>query len=117
MIKKTHFLFIIFLIIVVITYFITGDNLQKKAKYNFDLFNASNINDKLLTTDYYAKGVKLIFSDKEYIFYPITSSLNNNTIFNTIAEKGDSILKKPKQKEVILKKKNGKIYKYTFKSF
>lgn len=53
---------------------------KKKAKDNFTNFNNSNLNDKLLGIDYYAKGVKIIFKNNKYVFYPHTSNLNHNSI-------------------------------------
>ncbi|WP_027386007.1 hypothetical protein [Chryseobacterium gregarium] len=117
MIKRKYILFIVFFTIVIVSYFYSGNHLQKKGTDNFIKFNSSNLNDKLIATDYYAKGVKIIFKDDEYVFYPLTSSLNNNNIFEVIAEAGDSIYKKPFQKILILKKKNGKEYKYNFREF
>ncbi|MCS3529893.1 hypothetical protein [Chryseobacterium sp. JUb7] len=116
MIKK-YIPIIIFLVIIIVYYFSTGDNLQKTANENFLEFNESNLHEEVKDVDYYAKGIKIIFSDKQYVFYPITSDLNNNSIFLSTAEKGDSIIKKPYGDTLLLKKKNGAILKYTFRKF
>ncbi|MBT2623305.1 hypothetical protein [Chryseobacterium sp. ISL-6] len=110
---KKYLPFIIALIAVIIHYCYGG----KEAKNNYINFNKSNLNDKLLGTDYYARGVKIIFKYNQYVFYPRTSDLNDNSIFNATTEIGDSIYKKPFQKILTLKKKNGKEYKYSFREF
>jgi hypothetical protein len=116
MIKK-YIPFIIALIFVVIHYCFGNNNSQIEAKENYIYFNKGNLKDKLIGIDYYARGVKLIFKKDRYIFYPISSSLNDNIIFEGIAEAGDSIYKKPLQKILTLKKKNGKEYKFSFREF
>lgn len=117
MIKRKHILFIASLIIVIGCYFYTGNDLQERAKNNFKQFNASNLDDELIGIDYYAKGIKIIFADKEFVLHPITDSLNEYTIFEGVAEKGDYIIKKPFQKILIVKKKTGKEYRYNFREF
>lgn len=117
MIKKVYIPFIITLIIVILYYYFSGRNPQIEAKENFRHFNESNLKEKLTSIDYYARGVKITFKNNKYVFYPITSPLNDNNIFEGIAEKGDSIYKKPFQKILVLKKKNGKEYKFSFKEF
>lgn len=114
---KKHLPFIIALIAVIIYYCYGGKNMEKEAKNNYINFNKSNLNDKLLGIDYYARGVKIIFKYNQYVFYPRTSDLNDNSIFNATAETGDSIYKKPFQEILTLKKKNGKEYKYLFQKF
>lgn len=114
---KKYLPFVIALIAVIVHYSCGGKNMEKEAKENFINFNNSNLKDKLLGIDYYAKGVKIIFKHNVYVFYPRTSDLNDNSIFNATAEADDSIYKKPFQKNLILKKKNGKEYKYSFPEF
>lgn len=115
--KKAYIPFIVVLIFVIIHYFSSGGDLQQKAKDNFTRFNTSDLKDELLGVDYYAKGMKISFKHDHYVFYPITSPLNDNNIFMGVAEVGDSIYKKPNQKILILKKKNGKEYKFSFREF
>jgi len=55
------------------------------------------------------------YKDTKFQFRPITSELNENTIFFHIVEKGDSIYK-PKFSDTLELIKDGKKYKYTFKN-
>ena len=55
------------------------------------------------------------YKDTKFQFRPITSELNENTIFFHIVEKGDSIYK-PKFSDTLELIKNGKKYKYTFEN-
>lgn len=84
---------------------------------NYEKFNKSNINNAIIKSGIIAKGSGVYFENDTIVFYPKTSEMNNNSIFLSTAKKGDSIIKKPHEDTLILKKKKGTIFKYTFRKF
>ncbi len=111
--KKKYFYF--GLIIVPILFIYYGHIYTvKQEKDNFDKFNKYNIHNVILNLNPQSRSTILQFKEDTLSFYPKTSELNDNNIFNFIAKKGDSVIKKPFQDTLILKKTDGSIYKYTF---
>lgn len=103
------------IVVVIMLYFYYGGNyMDNNERKNYNQFNKSAINNIILDLDEYARGIRLHFDSGKFIFYPITSPLNENNIFLFTAEKGDRILKKPFQDTLTLEKKDGTILKYTF---
>lgn len=88
--------------------------MDKRDVNFYNQFNQTSLNDTIVSLEQYARGVKLHFKKKHIIFYPLTSDLNNNTVFEYTAQKGDIILKKSYEDTLFLEKKSGKILKYTF---
>lgn len=111
--KKKYFYFGFFVVALLYIYFANVYTV-KAYNRNFIKFNQSNLDDSILKSDVYAKGVRLILKEDTLIFYPVTSGLNGNNIFEYIAKKGDSVIKKPFQDTLVLKKMDGSIYRYTF---
>jgi len=52
--------------------------------------------------------------EKEFVFYPYTSELNDNKIFYNVAEKGVFIIKEA-HSDILKVKKNDKVYQYKFR--
>jgi len=102
------------LITIAILLYYGGIYTEKQYVKNFEKFNQNNLNDTIINSDIRAKGVGLILERDTLIFYPKTSNLNDNNIFNYTAKKGDIVIKKPFQDTLTLKTKDGSIYKYTF---
>ncbi|MCS3529894.1 hypothetical protein [Chryseobacterium sp. JUb7] len=91
--------------------------MDKRNEINYINFAKSNLKGPLIGVKEYARGTMLQLEKDTVIFYPRTSKLNNNNIFLYTVEKGESIIKKTIQDTLILKKKNGNIFKYTFLKF
>ncbi|WP_431612018.1 hypothetical protein [Chryseobacterium sp. 'Rf worker isolate 10'] len=108
-------LILLAVISVVLLYFYYGGNyMDDRGKKYFNQFNKMSINDTILNLNEFSRGVKLHFKNKEVVFYPLTSELNENNIFLFIAKKGDRVIKKPFQDTLTLEKKDGTILKYMF---
>lgn len=89
---------------------------KNRIKGFYNHFNETNINDIIIkVNNNIARGKEIIFDNKNVIFYPETSHINNNNVFSSIAEKGDRVIKPAYSDTLILIKKNGEILKYTFK--
>jgi len=86
-----------------------------RAQKQFDLFFNSNLNGVINRVDIKNHGVafKLANDINEYLFYPYTSQLNGNNIFDQFAVAGDSIVK-PMKSDTLVLVKNFKHFKYTF---
>ncbi len=107
-IKEQHII-ILFLIGLIVTLAIIDQNrLNKKLQENFKIFNKSNIKGILRKFSGSTSGTYITVGSKEYNY----SRKADN--FPYIAEKGDSIIKPAFSDTIILKKPNGKIYKFTF---
>jgi len=65
---------------------------------------------------YRGVGFRLRNDTIEYIFYPLTSELNQKKIFDHIVVIGDSIIKRKHSDTLILRKKNIDLI-YTFIKF
>lgn len=118
MTKKKKYLIIIFSVVAVI-YFMTANYFgSKRTMQDFLKFDNSQI--KGVINDLYIKhhgvGFKITPNNEEFVFYPYTSELNDNNIFDHFAKSGDSIIKMQNSDTLILIA-NDKKYKYTFKRF
>ncbi len=109
--------FPIFATLALLYFYFGGSKMEKRDVKNFQTFNMTNLNDSILKIDYYARGVELKFKSKRIVFYPVTSIINDNNNFFTLAKNGDFIIKKPFQDTLTIRKKNGKVFKYTFLKF
>ncbi|MBB6329591.1 uncharacterized protein YpmB [Chryseobacterium sediminis] len=108
-------LILITIVAIIFFYFYYGGNyMDNRDRKNFNQFNKMSINDTILDLKEYARGVKLYFKNGEIVFYPKTSTLNENNIFLFTAKKGDKVLKKAFKDTLTLEKKDGVILKYTF---
>jgi len=61
-------------------------------------------------------GFKLTNVNEEFVFYPYTSELNDNKVFDQLAKGGDRIIKSQNSDTLILIS-NDKEYKYIFQQF
>lgn len=117
--KKIRNIVIIFLCVFAVIYILTANHFgRKRTKQEILKFDNSEIDG--VVEDVYIKhhGVafKIIGEDEEFVFYPNTSELNDNKIFNHLAKRGDSVFKSQNSDTLILIT-NGKKYKYTFQRF
>jgi len=117
--NKKRGIIIVILGIVVIAYILTANYFgEKRTKQEFLKFDNSEIDGVI--KDVYIKhhgvGFKIAGENEEFIFYPNTSELNENKIFNHLAKSGDRILKSQNSDTLTLIT-NEKKYKYTFQQF
>lgn len=90
--------------------------MDKNINKEYDQFFSSNLNGivERVGIKHHGSFFTLQDNSKEYVFYPHTDKqLNNSTVFENFAERGDSILK-PSQSDTLFLVKQGKVYKYTF---
>ncbi len=113
--KRTYFSIAI-LIIIFIYLFIAQKIGGNREEQFFIRFDTTNINGKLeyVKIRYHLCAFKIEGINDEFYFDPITSSLNDNKLFEYFAKKGDSIIKKA-HSEILKVKKNDKIYQYKFR--
>ncbi len=115
--NKKVFFFIPIFIIVMLYFYYASDSMDNRDQNNYEYFIKSDLRGTVVEAREYARGVKLQLENKTVVFYPTTSTLNDNNIFLFTVQNGDSIIKKPFQDTLILKKKNGTFFKYTFFKF
>lgn len=115
--NKKVFFFIPILIMLILCFYYANNSMDNRDQHNYEYFIKSDLKDTVIEAKEYARGVKLQLENKTVVFYPTTSNLNENNIFLFTAKKGDSIIKEPFQDTLILKKKNGIFFKYTFFKF
>jgi hypothetical protein len=79
------------------------------------VFNSSHIHGKIEKVFIISKGtaLKLVNDSVTYVFYPMTSPLNDNQIFDGFATKGDSVIKSA-HSDTLKLLKGDKAYLYTF---
>ncbi|PWW19091.1 hypothetical protein DEU40_12145 [Chryseobacterium sp. AG844] len=106
-----------FVSVILLYLYYGGNYMDNRGKKNFNQFDKMSINDTILDLNEFSRGVKLHFKNNEVIFYPLTSTLNENNIFFLTAKKGDKVLKKTFQDTQTLEQKDGNILKYTFMKF
>lgn len=111
-------LFIIWMIILVgVTIFVGIPYQNKKGKKEFELFYSSPLSGKISTIQKNSRASNFTLDNNpnKFAFYPYTDKqLNNNEIFQYIAEPGDSIFK-PAYSDTLLLIKGNKTYVYTFR--
>ncbi len=106
----------IVLFIAVVLYLYTAQRYEYNRQKEFFIhFDTTNIIGSVEYAKIYSQGCmfKIEGIEEEFIFYPYTSELNDNKIFDKLVEKGDSIIKEAYSDVLILKKDN-KVYQYTF---
>lgn len=116
--KRRNVLVIAFGIIAVI-YILTANYFgDKRTKQEFFKFDNSEIDGviKDIYIKHHGVGFKIDGENKEFIFYPYTSDLNDKKIFDHLAKSGDRIIKN-KHSDTLTLISNDKIYKYTFQRF
>ncbi|MBT2623304.1 hypothetical protein [Chryseobacterium sp. ISL-6] len=113
--KKIFFSIAIAILLAIYCY--TANSMEKRDRKNYDDFNKSNLNGSITGLEEFARGIKLHLESKIVVFYPQTSQLNDNNIFIFTAKVGDKVIKKQFQDTLILQKKNGLVFKYTFFKF
>ncbi len=107
----------IVIFIAVLIYFFTAQRIGGNREEQFFIhFDTTNINGRLeyAKIGYHGSVFKIEGIEKEFVFYPFTSELNDNTIFYNIAKKGDLIIKDAYSDTLKVKKKN-KVYLYKFR--
>jgi len=86
------------------------------SKKDHKIFLSSRLAGKLRIVSGSSGGEKFILnnSNQRYLFFSKLAYLNNYQSFADIAEIGDSIYKESFSDTLLLLKKSGKIYKFTF---
>jgi hypothetical protein len=116
--KRRNILIIAFGVIAVI-YILTANYFGgQRTKQEFLKFDNSKIDGliKEVYIKYHGVGFKLDGRNEEFIFYPYTSDLNDNKIFDHFAKSGDRIIKNQNSDTLTLISNDEK-YKYTFQRF
>lgn len=106
-------------IFIILIYLFTAQNIgENREEQFFNRFYTTNINGVLeyAKIGYHGSVFKVNGLEEEFVFYPYTNELNENKIFYNIAKQGDSIIKEAYSDTLQIKKKDGKIYKYKFRS-
>lgn len=119
MTKKRRNIVIIAFGIIAVIYVLTANYFGgKRTKQEFLKFDNSKIDGMI--KDIYIKhhgvGFKIGEDNEEFIFYPYTSDLNDNKIFDHLAKSGDRVIKRQNSDTLTLIS-NDKEYKYTFQQF
>lgn len=89
---------------------------NRKVRKEFNLFYSSQLSGKIsaIQKNSRASNFMLDNNPNDFDFYPYTNKqLNNNEIFQYIAELGDSIFK-PAYSDTLILIKKGKKYMYKF---
>jgi hypothetical protein len=114
--KKIKFIIgaIILVILIILSYF-GGQYESNRFKNNFIDFDTTDIIGELEYVSLASHNVvfRIKGNSKMFIFYPRTSELNKNRIFDHLVEKGDTIIK-GKFSDTLRLIKNGDEYLYTF---
>ena len=107
----------ILILVGIIIYFFIAQNIGENREEQFFIrFDTTNINGKLeyAKIGYHGSVFKIEGIEKEFVFYPYTSELNDNKIFCNIAKKGDFIIK-DSHSDILKLKNNDKVYLYKFR--
>lgn len=90
-------------------------SVRQKGKKEFEVFYTSDLNGEIssIATSVGAVYFKLNNASVKYVFFPRTSELNNNQIFEYVATKGDKVIK-PAYSDTLKLVKGDKVYLYTF---
>lgn len=113
--QKKIFIILMFLL-ACFAIFYARPSQHKKGKREFELFYSSQLSGKIIKIKKYSRGSNFILENNanEFAFYPyIDKHLNNNEIFQYIAEPGDSVYK-PAYSDTLELIKGDKVYFYTF---
>jgi predicted membrane protein len=115
---KRRLKFLGFALIFIIYMFLAQTIGNKRDKRNFKIFYNSEINGSI--TGVFIKnhgvGFRLKYDTIDYVFYPLTSPINQKKVFHLFADKGDSVIK-PRNVDTLILIKDGKRYPYTFQVF
>src|SRR5262245_21750802 len=108
---------IAFMMVLIIVAVVRQRNRRGRSQVEFKTFYSSalagRIQDEVITR----KGSVLLKINNEfYTFYPYTSDLNNNSIFESISVPGDSVFKRQNADTLFLVH-DKKVYAYTFSHF
>ena len=105
----------IVLIILIILLYVGPKYESNRMKNNFIDFDTTDIIGELEYVALASHNVvfRIKGNSKMFIFYPRTSELNKNRIFDHLAEKGDIVIK-GKFADTLKLIKNGNEYLYTF---
>ena len=114
--KKIYVRIVIIIIAVLIYLFIAQRMGVNREEQFFIRFDTTSINGKLeyAKIGYHGSVFKIEEIEKEFVFYPYTSELNDDKIFYNIAKKGDLITKEA-HSDILKVKKKDKIYFYKFR--
>lgn len=107
----------IVIFIAVLIYLFSAQRIGGNREEQFFIrFDTTNINGRLeyAKIGYHGSEFKIEGIEKEFVFYPYTSDLNDNKIFYNVAEKGDLIIKEA-HSDTLKVKKNDKVYQYKFR--
>lgn len=113
--QKKLFIISMFLLACFAIFYSTSSQ-HKKGKREYNLFYSSQLSGKITKIKKYSRGSNFVLENNanEFTFYPYTDKyLNNNEIFQYIAEPGDSIFK-PAYSDTLLLIKGNKTYVYAF---
>lgn len=112
--KSAKIAFGVFIGLLVISYIFYARRFYQKGKSEFKDFYRSDIVGTISCKTYAgSSGAYFCVDDERYNFHPYTSDLNDNKIFEYLAEPGDSIYK-PAYSDTLLLIKEGRKYRYTF---
>ncbi|GIK60084.1 MAG: hypothetical protein HND39_10240 [Ignavibacteriota bacterium] len=106
---------LVVLLFIIIFFAVREKYESNRFKNNFIDFDTTNIIGELEYVALASHGVvfRIKGNSKMFIFYPRTSELNKNRIFDHLAEKGDTIIK-GKFSDTLKLIKNRNKYLYTF---
>lgn len=109
---------LLFIILLIVCFYYIKVYINNRNKSFFEHFYSTNIEDTLEYSKIGYHGVvfKLSGSEIEFVFYPVTSALNDNILFYDIAKKGCLVVK-PAYSDTIKIRNNNKSYLYTFRKF
>ncbi|MCZ8353380.1 MAG: hypothetical protein O9340_01510 [Cyclobacteriaceae bacterium] len=116
--KKKSILLAVFVFLAII-YLLTANYLGgKRTEQEFLKFYNSEIYGEIKNVyiKHHGVGFQIKGNSEEWIFYPITSGLNQNKIFDHLAKCGDSIIKR-KNSDTLILIQNDCEYRYTFERF
>lgn len=102
--------------LVVIAYiYFGGLYTRSRGIKHYSIFNSSNLYGRIekLYVAYKGTALKLESDTVTYIFYPLTSPLNGNHIFDHLAARGDSVAK-PAYCDTLKLFKDDEVYLYVF---
>ena len=111
--KIAFLIFIIGLVSFMVSHTI---NVKQEGKREFEKFNTANIDGIIKEISMNVGIVYIQLTEEKFSFDPLTSSLNNHSIFEYTAEEGDRIVK-PAYADTLTLITEDTVYKYTFEKF